>query len=446
MAVPRRRRYRRSSRHRRHRRHRRSSRLLPIIAVVLLGVAALLVATNQNLRGMVSDWIGNQTETPIAVAIVPTSTQPPSTPIAGEIPPMATQTPVPTPPPATPTPVPVTPTYSLTDLRQAMLASINVERERRGLHPLVLGNNGAAQAHADSALANCSPSHWGVDGLKPYMRYSLAGGYQVNGENAYGVAYCTVASDGLAPLRDMRQYVREATDTFLSSPGHLQNLLASEHRKVNLGIAWDRFNVVIYQHFEGNYVTYEKMPSIDDGILSMSGTVRNGPILKGAGDLSVQVYYDPLPHPLTKGQLARTYCYDNGTEVASLRRPNPNWVDHEYEHLAGLYSCPDPYDVPAASRVPHSFNDAMQVAREYRDSLVPVTPRTVILPWITADRWDVGNQDFAVVADLRDLIGQHGPGVYSLRVAVWPSGSHVSHYSVFVDDVAVAGALSDKTE
>ena len=67
-----------------------------------------------------------------------------------------------------------------------MLELINIAREDAGVPPVALGDNDAAQLHAESALANCFGSHWGIDGLKPYMRYSLAGGYQSNGENGLG--------------------------------------------------------------------------------------------------------------------------------------------------------------------------------------------------------------------------------------------------------------------
>ena len=67
-----------------------------------------------------------------------------------------------------------------------MLQLINEERVRAGVAPVVLGDNIAAQLHAESALENCFSSHWGINGLKPYMRYSLAGGYQSNAENGYG--------------------------------------------------------------------------------------------------------------------------------------------------------------------------------------------------------------------------------------------------------------------
>ena len=58
---------------------------------------------------------------------------------------------------------------------------------------VVLGANNAAQLHAEASLQGCYSSHWGSNGLKPYMQYSLAGGYQSNGENGSGSDYCIKA-------------------------------------------------------------------------------------------------------------------------------------------------------------------------------------------------------------------------------------------------------------
>ena len=77
-----------------------------------------------------------------------------------------------------------------------MLEKINFERTKAGVPIVELGDNVAAQLHAESALENCYASHWGIDGLKPYMRYSLAGGYQSNAENGHGSDYCITSSDG----------------------------------------------------------------------------------------------------------------------------------------------------------------------------------------------------------------------------------------------------------
>ena len=74
-----------------------------------------------------------------------------------------------------------------------MLELINQARSRAGVPPVVMGTNNVAQIQADQLLEDCVSSHWGTDGLKPYMRYSLAGGYQANGENFSGNNECGLA-------------------------------------------------------------------------------------------------------------------------------------------------------------------------------------------------------------------------------------------------------------
>ena len=157
-----------------------------------------------------------------------------------------------------------------------MLTLINGERTNAGLDSVVLGNNIAVQLHAESSLANCTSSHWGLDGLKPYMRYSLAGGYQSNRENGHGSDYCIEASDGYHPIQSIREEIREAMAGWMSSPGHRRNILDPTHRKINIGLAWDRYNVKMYQHFEGDYVEYASLPRIDNGVLTFTGNVKNG--------------------------------------------------------------------------------------------------------------------------------------------------------------------------
>jgi len=85
--------------------------------------------------------------------------------------------------------------------KRYMLELVNDERNVMGLTPLVLGSNVAAQLHAEALSDECFLSHWGLDGLKPYMRYSLAGGYQANAENVAGSSYCPSRSTLYAPAR-----------------------------------------------------------------------------------------------------------------------------------------------------------------------------------------------------------------------------------------------------
>ena len=207
------------------------------------------------------------------------------------------------------------------DEKKYMLALINAERRIAGLDPVVLGDNDAAQLHAEASLAGCFASHWGLDGLKPYMRYSLAGGYQSNGENVSGLDYCISTSDGYRFIGTMDQEIKETMEGWMSSPGHRRNILDRWHKKVNIGLAWDRYNFTAIQHFEGDYVQFDRLPSIDNGVLSFEGRAKNGVTFGGDRDLGVQIYYDPPPYTLTRGQVTRTYCYRSGLQIVSLRPP-----------------------------------------------------------------------------------------------------------------------------
>ena len=312
---------------------------------------------------------------------------------------------------------------------------INIERRGAGLHPMELGDNNAAQLHAESALANCVSSHWGIDGLKPYMRYSLAGGYQANAENGHGSDYCIKASENYAPLRNIQLEIIDAMMGWMSSGGHRQSIIDKHFRKVNIGLAWDRYNIVAFQHFEGDYATMTKLPDIDaSGLLSISGKVKNGASI-GGRDLGIFVYYDQPPHTLTRGQASRTYCYDSGLQVAGLREPLTggwSWTTDEFTTIHD--PCPDPYDVPADARPARSHNEAGMLWEEaYRASLAKKGTQ-IVVPWITAKKWQVANDTFAVEANLSKVLRKHGDGVYTILVwgKVDDEDAVISEYSIFV--------------
>ena len=315
-----------------------------------------------------------------------------------------------------------------------MLGLINAERQRAGLNSVALGDNIAAQLHADSALDNCFSSHWGIDGLKPYMRYSLAGGYQSNGENGHGLDYCISAADGYRANDSIRQEIESAMDGWMSSPGHRRNILDPQHQQVNVGMAWDRYNTVMYQHFEGNYVEFDRLPAISNGVLSFSGTTKNGVRFSQERDLGAQIYYDPPPHTLTRGQVARTYCYANGRMVAGLRPPlsgNSNYTANEFTITHN--PCPDPYDVAAGAPGPRSHDEAHQAWQEAYDASASLQPQTITVPWVTALEWTARGTEFAVRADIGGVVDRNGDGVYSIMVwgEIGGRRSVISAYSMF---------------
>ena len=79
------------------------------------------------------------------------------------------------------------------------------------------------------------------------MRYSLAGGYQSNGENGSGLDYCVKATDNYRAISGIRDEIEEAMASWMSSPGHNRNILNRQHKMVNIGLAWDRYKSAMYQ-------------------------------------------------------------------------------------------------------------------------------------------------------------------------------------------------------
>ncbi len=318
--------------------------------------------------------------------------------------------------------------------KEYMLELINSERAKAGLQPVTLGDNVAAQLHAESALENCFSGHWGIDGLKPYMRYSMAGGYQSNGENVSGSDYCIKESENYRPLGNIEEEIQEAMDGWMDSPGHRENILDEWHKKVNIGLAWDRYNFKAIQHFEGDYVEYDRLPKIGNNLLSMSGTVENGVEIVEDRGLGVQIYYDPPPYPLTIGQLARTYCYNGGRITAAIRPPlSGSWFYDEDEYTRTYEACPNPYHVPTDAPAPSSLDEAHEFWQAAYDASQQQARVPVTAPWITALEWTVRDERFSVTADISDVLMRLGNGVYTvvLWAKVGDADVVVSEYSIF---------------
>ncbi len=370
------------------------------------------------------------TQTPIAV---PTTTPIPNTPTVTPIP-TATNTPTVTPTP-TPTAASGLTQSELTEARDYALKLINDARTAAGLNEVTLDDNTAAQSHAEDMRANCFSAHWGSDGFKPYMRYTLAGGQQYSAENISGLDYCVTKSDGYRANISVTQDIRESMTGLMESPGHRRNILNPYHRKVNIGLAWDDYNFNIVQLFVGDYVEYHATPHIENGILTLSGKVNETVRINDENALEAQIYYDPLPFALTRGQLSRTYCVTGGRKVAALRPPlEPNWHYNSDSFETVQSVCPDPYDVPADAPAPTSADEAHAFWQQAYDASQSNREITVAAAWITATNWSAQDREFAVSADISDLLQQYGDGVYSILLWGEINGEDVpiSEYSIFV--------------
>ena len=319
-----------------------------------------------------------------------------------------------------------------------MLGQINAARQDAGVEPVLLGQNPAAQSHAEAGLAGClGSSHWNLEGLTPDMRYALTGGQQVIAENVVATGHCVAGVEGAAALGGIRRHIPNIMTGFLDSPGHRRAILNPHAHRVSLGLAHDEYDGYVVQLFERDYIEFTRVPQIDQaGVLSLAGHTRNGAGFSSPGDMVVHVYYERPPRPLTRGQIFRVYSPELGEQVLGVVRPPvpEGMAAPEQATINVSLPCLHPADVPASAPSPSSFEEGKQLMldgqavclarREWRPS--------VSVPYLTAAEWLADGQDFALVLDLGDALV--GPGVY--MVVMWatlPDGEAVTvaAYPVF---------------
>ena len=360
-------------------------------------------------------------ETPIP-AVTPTSTITlTSTP---EPTPTVTPTPTPTQQP-TSTPVPTPTPHPDLNLRyheekRFVLELINEARADTGVPALELGNNISAQIHAENSLTGCYSSVWSEDGLKSDARYTLAGGQQFNNLSVIGKDYCAEWSDNeTIAVGTIRSYVIDLFEDF----GISRAMTDGNYGKASIGLAQDRQFIRLAILLERDFIGFEGLPALSEGVLTFSGKVKNGIDLDGGRGLSATVFYDPPPGNLTAGQIARVYSSDDGLRVAAIRRPaseGRRWSSHEYTRMYN--PCPSPYDFPANSGAPQSPGESTEFYRAARESCLEIrgnedAGEEITVQWITASEWEVQGDSFTVEADLSGIVGRHGRGLY--KITIW---------------------------
>ena len=299
------------------------------------------------------------------------------------------------------------------DGKQFMLGLINEERRKAGVPEVSLGDNNAAQIHAENSITDCVAGHWGTDGLGPPMRYSLAGGYQSNGENASGYRYCLTDEEmpSYRAIQSLQDELRQHMNGYMGSPGHKENILYQWHRKVNLGLSWDTHQMWSVQHFEGKYADCSIPPTIQGTTLRVTCTV--GEVLPSRS-LAQAVFYDSPPHVLTQGQIARSYSYRTGRMVALLRQKASAGYSYRVNEVTRTHNsgC-TPYDIDATEPAPSSFSEATSLYNQAK--LCMTSEETITVPWIDGDV-TVGGSSFTLFHNLGQVLREHGSGVYTLYV------------------------------
>lgn len=199
--------------------------------------------------------------------------------------------------------------YTYEELVDYALILINNDRIDFGLENVTLNEINSAQLHADNMLQNNFFSHWDIDGYKPYMRYTLAGGTGSVSENC-AVMYTSGLIDAKEVLKELEWQMMYNDSE--SDWGHKDNILTHFHNKVSIGISYDDNNLYLVQDFENDYVDWDIL-TVSGNEVHMKGTMVDK-------DLSIEhvsIFYDN-PMQLTPEQLEKppySGSYDQGTYV-----------------------------------------------------------------------------------------------------------------------------------
>jgi hypothetical protein len=172
---------------------------------------------------------------------------------------------------------------------------------------VTLSSIDSGQPHAEDMLENNYFSHWDMKGMKPHMRYTLAGGTEAVTENiaAYVGGIDTDLKTALKNLEWIMMY-----DDVSSQWGHRDNILTPFHNKVSIGISYAQSKGLYFvEDFVNDYVEWSRL-TVSNGEVNMAGTIEK----TGLTIQHVAIYFDN-PTSLTAQQLANP-PYDHSLSQA----------------------------------------------------------------------------------------------------------------------------------
>lgn len=231
------------------------------------------------------------------------------------------------------------------EIKQRIVALINQQRRSHGLRPVELDEfaSRVAESHCKDMLAGNYISHWNRDGIKPYIRYSDAGGIDAVMENVSalwgGVRFNLEFIYKTLEEMHLRMYNERPPND-----GHRRNILQPQHTHVGIGIAYDAIGLRFAQEFVARYVEISSpMRSAKAG----EKVLIKGRLLYDETDLAyMEVFYEPFPKPLTAALLNKTGSYEFPQESFAIRPILPSGYQYadgkkgeiEYDKSSGRFS------------------------------------------------------------------------------------------------------------
>ena len=203
-------------------------------------------------------------------------------------------------------------------LRVNLLQLVNEERAVAKVQALEFDDlaTRVASAHAEDMATGEFASHWGRTGLKPYQRYSLAGGYHATQENVS--AADNTWSTKFADLKQDTSYLH--VRLYQEQPpndGHRKTILAPQHTHVGFGIAVEKLRLRVVELFVSKYIEFEPVPPVAKPreTIEISGRIIRSNLFLN----TIEVFYEPLPVAPEKGWLREVRSYSLPDESQVLR-------------------------------------------------------------------------------------------------------------------------------
>lgn len=209
----------------------------------------------------------------------------------------------------------------LITIKRAVFERINADRRAHGLNAVAYDRLAAevGESHCREMLAHGYVSHWNTRGLKPYHRFSFAGGTDAISENCSG---SDASHDVYRSVGDVTAGVLESHAAMLGEippdDGHRRTILNPANTHVGIGLAFNRRAVRMTQEFVQRHVEVKSVPPATLRVGEQF--LLRGRVLSPAHRAkSIAVYFEPYPRPLSLDELHRTSSYGF-----------PNEVDYEF--------------------------------------------------------------------------------------------------------------------
>jgi len=207
--------------------------------------------------------------------------------------------------------------FNLAECRAQLLEVVNVERGLAGV-PAVAVDELACQVESQHALDMVTGnflSHWGSDGLKPYQRYSFAGGTDYSAENVSAADQIP----SVKPDRVVAEFINMNIRMHAETPpndGHRRAILGAEATHVGFGMALNGHSVRLAEMFIARYAEIDPLPreSKPGAKLVVKGKLLN----REHAFQQADVFFEPLPAP-DHSQLISGHQYSLPKEFVTLR-------------------------------------------------------------------------------------------------------------------------------